>query len=191
MSSPDNFLDSIGFPQFLVNPDQFNPNSKIFNITMEKEEQLNNLRRELLVSYLMQETGLRSELDAVQCLAAVDWNYNKAKILILQNDNLPRILHPTQCNQNQNQQNQKSCQNRNQFQEQNCSQQQPSYFQAQQNNTLKVHQPTNSPSSPSSNLSRMHQPNQIVNDISSIQNPSNFNQIANQLNQMNLQDQHM
>lgn len=44
---------------------------------MEKEEQLHTLRRELLVSYLMQEFGL-GEYQAVQCLIAADWNYKLA-----------------------------------------------------------------------------------------------------------------
>merc|ERR1712071_89003 len=96
----------------------------------------------------MQETGLQSEYHALQCLVAANWNYNKARTILSENpcsDALQRILHPTQCilptqqiNEHNNSQ--------NNFQNNNNS-------YNSQGNSLKVPQPTNSPSSPSSNYS--------------------------------------
>jgi len=162
----------------------------IFSTNMEKEEQLNNLRRELLVSYLMQETGLQSEYHALQCLVAANWNYNKARTILSENrcsDDLPRILHPTQCilptqqiNEHNNSQ--------NNFQNHNNN-------YNSQGNSLKVPQPTNSPSSPSSNYSsgeqqihNFHNKNpsqQSSSDQNSIHNSSSFHNHSSRRNETN------
>ena len=138
---------------------------------MEKEEQLNNLRRELLVSYLMQETGLQSEYYALQCLGAANWNYNRARSILLENpyppvenhrndNNFSRILHPTQCtvlpsyNQYQNNSNNNNCTQSSHYNANNSS------------HTLKVPQRTNSPSSPCSNVNPVHTSSNQENSLS-------------------------
>ena len=158
----------------------------IFSTNMEKEEQLNNLRRELLVSYLMQETGLQSEYHALQCLVAANWNYNRARTILSENpcsDDLPRILHPTQCvlptqQMNEHNNSQNNLQNNLQNSSQNNAQNNNNFYSQ---GSLKVPQPTNSPSSPSSNYNSGQQLHNFVNNKNhpAQQSSSNQNSIHN------------